>query len=180
MRKLHLGVVEAPYVEKRDPTEAKPPRKMRLNKDGSPRKVSAREYAASMKDALGEGSAPVETTGDVASILEAEYGVMQAFADSRLDWIADQVANSLAGAMETMEMGGPVVDPFATVASQVETGFKAFIASGEIEGLGIAGVPTKAAQLRKSSRFKKGVNPKGRPSFVDTGLYQASAKAWVE
>ena len=76
---------------------------------------------------------------------------------------------------------------------QISTYFKQFLAMRQIEGFGIPGVPTQAALNGVNHRFK---NPRGkwtgkgkdrkfqrnprRPSFIDTGMYQASSKAWFD
>jgi len=48
-----------------------------------------------------------------------------------------------------------------------------------METLGYPGVPTRAALMGVNSRLKKR-RGKRRPSFRDTGLYQASFMAWVD
>ncbi len=127
------------------------------------------------------------TTGDVAEFLEDKYHVMGAFYGRYEGKIANALANALAGALETVRMGGPLSGkPFATAESEIAADFKHFLSSSEIETMGIEGVPTKAALDGKSKRFKRGRN-KGktglpgvrRPSFIDTGLYQASFVDWV-
>lgn len=125
------------------------------------------------------------TTGDVAEILEKRYGVMEHFYDAHEDEVAKDIADSLEGALENYMMGSPVKPSLKNSAregmSKTETRFKQFLASAEIERMGIRGVPTQAAQDRKSVRFKKGKNPEGaRPSFIDSGLYKASFTAWVD
>ena len=78
-------------------------------------------------------------------------------------------------------MGAPVDagSPFAAGESQIENRFKQFLSLREVEKLGIPGVPTKAALAGVSHRFK-GKKGGRRPSFIDTGLYQASFKAWID
>jgi hypothetical protein len=52
----------------------------------------------------------------------------------------------------------------------------------EIESMGLRGVPTKAALKGINHRLRhpyRKSNPR-RPSFVDTGLYVASFRAWME
>jgi hypothetical protein len=124
---------------------------------------------------------PKETTGTVARILEDDYHVMAAFYRRRRDKVNEAVANSYAGAIETMFQGGPVVEnPLAAATGGIETSFRQFLLSGEIETMGIEGVPTQAALNRKSKRFKSGTAPAQRPSFIDTGLYERSFRAWAD
>ena len=135
------------------------------------------------------------TTGDVATILEAHYGVMQAFVDAHgKDVMEPAFERSLGGAFDAMVQrvqhggGGSSIlnfDPFAQAMSEIEDGFKQFIGSGEIEQLGLPGVPTQAALDRRSgkkrsSRFKRKRAMPDTPSFYDSGLYMGSFKAWME
>jgi hypothetical protein len=112
--------------------------------------------------------------------LENRYGVMQTFYDQHEQEIADQLTQSIVDAGEALMQGAPTTaDPFGAATSQIEDGFKQFLALGEMDKLGVPGVPTAAAQAGVSSRFKKGKGRGPRQSFIDTGLYQSSMKAWV-
>ena len=121
------------------------------------------------------------STGDVAEILEAKYGVMDVFYQNNKQAVADDVASGFAGTLESLMMGAPVREDtlFASGETQIDTLFKQWLSSGAIEGLGISGVPTKAAQGRRSLRHKNKINPRPRPSFIDTGLYESSFKSEV-
>lgn len=168
-RTLHLGVIDVPYVE-REP-EAR--RKARLAKNA--------KRVLPVK--LRHPSAEHKTTGDVATILEARYGVMEAFFENKEVMLVDFLSESVAGAIEDLVVGAPVGDrdPFAEGTSKIEESFREFLSSREAERVGIKGTPTKAARRGVNHRFKHPyakANPR-RPSFIDTGLYQASMKAWV-
>ena len=178
MPRLHLGVLDLPYVNapqdvnKPRPAKAPPP-----TKSGKPRKVRARKHGPWLpgtKVHSGE-----QTTGDVAGWLEDKYKPMEAYLATHGQEVADNLAQSMLGAMEAQLMGGPAGDPYAEGASKIEEGFKAFLSAGEIETLGIPGLPTGAASRGVNHRLKlkKGAP---RPSLIDTGLYQSSFKAWVE
>ena len=131
------------------------------------------------------------TTGEVAKILEARYGVMSAFYQSHKADIQTAIAKSLQGQVVGILNGKPLnSDPYVRACADIDSMFKQFLSLSEIEKMGIEGVPTKAALDGKTSRFKAGKN-KGnrrgkvksgsrRPSFIDTGTYQASEKSWVE
>lgn len=124
-----------------------------------------------------------QTTGEVAKILEDKYGVMRAFYRTHGQEVADALQDSVAGALESLLLGAPVQsDPFLAGASQVERQFKEFLASGEAERVGIPGTPTGAAMRGVNHRLKRPYlksNPR-RVSFIDTGLYSSSFKAWVD
>ena len=121
------------------------------------------------------------TTGDVAEILEAKYHPMEAFVELHLSEIAEDLAQGFQGTLESILMGAPPPsDPFATGTGKIEDRFKQFLSLGEMEALGYPGVPTKAAIERRSSRFKTKRGPAQRPSFIETGQYQASFKAWID
>lgn len=157
MPTLHLGVIDQPYA---DPAPA----------------------GAGKRDKKGKrtGSA---TTGDVADILEAEYHIMEIFAEENWDAIQELLADSYAGTLETIMMGGGNGgDPYASATSKIEKLFKAWISEGKMEKLGYPGVPTQAALDGVNHRLKhpyRKSNPR-RPSFRDTGLYQASFKSWTD
>lgn len=119
------------------------------------------------------------TTGDVAEFLEDRYGIMAYFFNMYGDRIAELMADSIAGALENMMAGAPPSqDPYAEAMSEIHNLFSQFLFTKKMDGQ--PGVPTLRAQLGISKRFKKvngGREP--RPSFIDTGLYEASMRAWV-
>ena len=132
-------------------------------------------------DAPYDNSKDSITTAGVARILEDKYEVMQVYYDQHSQQIADEAAESMTASLESLLMGAPALaNPFLELESFVTTDFKDFLSSGEIEQVGIAGVPTLASLARRSLRFKgkKAAGP--RPSFIDTGMYQSHFLAWVE
>lgn len=149
--KLALGVIDLPYVAQK-PLSAK-----------------------------GTKSTPDQTTtGKVAAILEAKYGVMGAFYELHQQDIAEALAISMQETLEALMMGAPAsIDPFGAAMSETEQLFRTFLDDKEIEVMGIAGVPTQASLdgVNHRMKIKKG---EPRPSFVDTGLYQSSFKAWIK
>lgn len=114
----------------------------------------------------------------VAEILEAEYGLFSKFAEHNEQRMADQLANSVQGALETLLQGGPATDPFAEGCEEINQDFRDFLDAEVMSRLGVPGVPTKAALSGRSKRFKRGRGPR-RPSFIDSGTLQASFKSWV-
>lgn len=163
MKTLHLGVVDIPYVE--PPQAPKRVAKARKGKANRPRKSKT-------------PTQPTETTGMVAEILEDHYGIMQTFADRHLGEIADIFADNMAGALESIMMGAPpTIDPFGKATEDVKAKFQAFLDNKEMDGM--PGVPTKAALDGESKRLKRRHGPP-RPSFINSGLYQASFKDWID
>lgn len=120
-----------------------------------------------------------KTTGDVAEILEAKYHVMEVFFETNEREIGGFFAESMRGALENLIAGSPVTaNPLVDAEGAVEDRFHRFIEQDEMDGL-VPGVPTKAARRGVNHRLKiKRGDP--RPSFRDTGLYEASFKAWTE
>lgn len=105
---------------------------------------------------------------------------MEIFYELNADQISKNLEESLAGVMENVLMGAPMPDDvFASATSKVEDSFKKFLSQKEMEKLGYRGVPTKAALMGVSHRFKK-KRGAPRPSFIDTGLYQSSFRSWIE
>lgn len=162
---LFLGVIDVPYANEAHAEKVPQARKGKANKPLKPK-----------------SSAATKTTGDVAEILEAKYGIMDTFAFAQLPDIAKELENSLAGALETLIMGGaPSANPFASAETAITAMFKQFLATGAIEHMGIEGVPTQAALDGVNHRLKHPYaksNPR-RESFVDTGAYSAHFLAWV-
>lgn len=152
-----------------------------------------------VKLALGVIVVPEPEGGDTYSTavkLEEKYSLFSAFAEVNSDKISKGIEDSIGGAIETMMQGGEVKDPFAAATSQIDQDFRDFLSNKDIEKLSIAGVPTKAALEGKSLRFKnkgtaaghvkgkrygvKTVYGPRRPSFIYSGILQASFKSWVE
>lgn len=163
--KLHFGVIDVPYVA--NEPEAKT--KGRAKRGAKAKRVKA--------------SPDQTTTGDVAEILEEKYGIMEAFFENNENAIAGFLEEGLKGTVENLFTGAPATnDPFGSGTSKIEEAFKDFLSTREAERVGIEGTPTRAALRGVNHRLKhpyaKG-NPR-RPSFIDTGLYQTSFKAWVE
>lgn len=126
------------------------------------------------------------TTGDVATILEAHYGVMQGYVDLHIADIAGALENSFAGAIENLMMGAPPdLNVLGSATSKIDQGFREYLEKEEITkignaaGIGIAGVPTKAALMGVNHRLKLHHGPR-RPSFIDTGIYFSSFHSWIE
>lgn len=156
--KLHLGVLDLPYAD-----------------NASYKETNVRKPKHKPK---GGGI----STFRVAEILERKYGVMGRFVELHGQMIADELANAYEGALESISMGAPVtLDAAGSATQQIEDQFKQMLSNKELDGMGVPGVPTQAALLGHSKRFKQPYkNRAPRPSFIDTGLYQGAFKAWVD
>jgi hypothetical protein len=159
---IHLGVTEIPY------TIAYTPKAKKL-------KAGHRKFQPS----YGKG----KTTGDIAEILEANYGIMGAFATKYMPDIIGSLEKSYAGALKNILMGAPTAAPAEQSMSWIQDKFKTFLTNKEMEGISRAGkypIPTKASLMGVSHRFKMPYAKRPpRPSFIDTGLYQSSFRAWM-
>jgi len=155
---LHLGVIDHPYAF------AKP---IKAFKFTSTKALSAR------------AALPI-STGDVAKILEARYGVMGVFARIHRKEINAAVVNEMEGALESLLMGRRVALNNRDIG-KIGTAFRDFISTREAERCGIPGTPTLAAKRGVNHRlahpYASG-NPR-RPSFRDTGFYMASFVSWL-
>ena len=166
---LHIGVIDVNYVEREPPAKMK----ARVLKNGkAPKKL--RKHAAPEH----------KTTGDVATIIEAKYGLFTAFHENKEAELVGYLEEGLGDALEQLLGGGSPVglDPFAAGCSKIDEAFREFISSREAEAVGIEGTPTEAARKGVNHRLKHPYakkNPR-RPSFDDTGLMMASEKSWVE
>jgi hypothetical protein len=119
------------------------------------------------------------TSYGVAMILEEKYSLFSKFAESQINDIAKNLTEGILGSLETLMQGNVPKDPFASATSQIDQDFRHFLDIEEMARLGVPGVPTKAALMGKSIRFKTKRGPR-RPSFIDSGVLQTSLKSWVE
>jgi hypothetical protein len=175
---LHLGVIEQQY----DNSESYEKAKNKAYKYGKAKagNIEAPAIAAPM----------AKTTFDVAERLEAKYHVMELFFEEvGVDLIAKALEHSVNGAIQNVLMGAPVADeplspskqgPVSEAMSEVEAAFKHFLSLQFLDGVA-RGVPTQAALMGVNHRMKHPyANRPPRPSFIDTGLYQANFKAWID
>jgi hypothetical protein len=163
MATLNLGVREMPYA-------AVFSRAARVPKG---RTVSRAQMA------YGAGG---KTTGEVAKILEARYGVMRAFFDMEKEkTVIPAISQSVKGALISLMNNQPgKIDIFASGMERIQAGFKESLSMRRYDGL-LKGVPTAASLRGVSHRFKQPYARRGsRPSFIDTGLYQSSFVAWMD
>lgn len=160
--KLHLGVIDLPYMQ--------PP---------TVKKVAKAKRGRKNRPTTSQPG--TQSTGDVAQWLENKYDVMQGFFDLHEKEIVHSLENSIAGALESLVMGAPPsLDPFGTAMGEIEKTFKfKYIENEEITSTGASGVPTQAALDGVNHRLKGGRGAR-RPSFIDTGLYQSSFRAWIK
>ena len=144
--------------------------------------------------AYSDAQSGAKTTGDVAEILEQKYHPMETFYEARKTQIADYLAQSVVDAIEVVVRGGRHVQPTFAGAQKIEAEFRAFLSANEMGKLGFlsdaereytlthAPKYTGAAQAGVSHRKKHpyAAKNKARPVFIDTGLYQASFRAYTE
>jgi len=151
-----------------------------------------------MKLKLGVNEVPEPEGGTsytVGKELEENYELFSKFAEHDMDRITQALSESVAGALETMQMTGQVPkDMFAAAGEQITDDFKNFIQNETLATMGVPGVPTKAAlegrslrtkgnkvikKVKKGQQFKEVVGSR-RPSFIYSGILQSSLKVWVE
>lgn len=135
------------------------------------------------------------TTGDVAGYLEADYHVMRTFLELHEDEIGAFLADAMAGEIESLAQGKPVtslatrdvtthlgdrVIEGQSVNGRIEEAFRDYLDAGEWNQT--SGQAIAAADAGVNHRKKRPYSPKNkaRASFVDTGLYQASFRAWLD
>ena len=140
------------------------------------------------------------TTGSVGTQLEENYGLFSAFYEHEKDEITHLIEEDVDLAIQSLISGGGLSkNVFGDSTSEIDHLFKTFLSTQEAERVlapGVNGlpVPTKAALEGKSLRLKGGRRlrkvKKGqeyetaygnrRPSFIDSGVFEASFKSWVE
>jgi len=130
----------------------------------------------------GHGGNPNNSTGNVAEILEKNYGIMGHFYDLHKDEINEALTDIFSAALEDSMMGLPINfdNTSEEISGKLKPMFQKMILDRELDGVD-GGVPTKASLGGVSHRKKKGVhrNKAVRPSFLDTHLYYSSFKAWL-
>lgn len=157
--KLVLGVIDIPY------SEDAPPKKVSI-KHGSPVNPAPAQVR--------------QTTGEVADYLEEHYGVLTHFAEKYHDFIQQELVTSVEHSLLNMLMGAPLgSSPFLEAGENIAQKFREFLDREEIAGMGVPGVPTRAALRGVNPRLKGGIGPR-RPSFIATGTYQRCVKVWTE
>lgn len=164
--RLVLGVIDVPYAH-----AAKAARKL---------VAKVRKGRAKLKAAPKPESDERKTTGDVATILEAKYHIMENFAHRYNQQIVPEVEKVLAGQLENLILGAPTNDiNYQEANSTIESLFRNFLDMREMDGM--PGVPTLAALRGVSHRFLHPYAKRPeRSSFIDTGLYQASMVAEIK
>ena len=114
------------------------------------------------------------TTAQVAVWLENKYHIMEHF------WMIYGAPDNAPIQKAMVSRQAPRnINPFGTAMGQVEFLFKQMLDKKELDHLAYPGIPTLQSLKGYSNRFKRRRGPP-RPSFIDTGLYSASFKAWVE
>lgn len=124
-----------------------------------------------------------KTTGEVAEILEDKYHIMRVFFELNDDYIGDQIANSLAGSLESLAQGAPYNPSLLKPAiPKVDARFRDFLSSGEMSKILPETQQIAAAKAGVSHRKKQPYAKANKPrqAFIDTGLYNASFRAWVD
>ena len=133
------------------------------------------------------------STSEVANFLETKYGILGAMVQKKAPDIQRALEGSFVKGFEEVAAGLPQRNVYAGGLSQIQAMMKQWLSTQEVERVGLPGVPTKAALDGVSHRFKSGLKGvtmaqkrkgvrKGqrRPSFIDTGLMQASYRAWID
>ncbi len=123
------------------------------------------------------GASNKETTHEVALGLEQKYHVMEKFAEMHMNDIKHALGLAFTGAMGNVLAGQDHMDAlkgaFFESSSEIGKQFSQFLDNKELDGV-VGGVPTKASLMGVSHRHKGKEKQGPRPSFVDTGTYQAS------
>jgi hypothetical protein len=110
-----------------------------------------------------------KTTGDVSKDLEERYKIVDTFYTMEEDYIIDLIEEQAALDLdEVMTMESPSEKGISFAETdKIEERFRQDLSRRKFDGA-IYGVPTKAAQ-RES-----------RQSFIKTGRYRSSFRAWME
>jgi hypothetical protein len=131
------------------------------------------------QQAYGQG----KTTKEVAADLEARYKIIETFWDMEEDTFVEILEDKFSDVIEeVMKLGGQTgkIGFTSKETDKIEDKFRRALSSRRFDGV-IPGVPTTAAQRGVSHLLKQPYARRPpRPSFIDTGMYQRSFRAWVE
>ena len=163
---LHMGFINTPYTRE---TILRPITSARKESSRSRRRGFSRTMTAEM----------------VANILEGKYGIVETFSTIHEDEIKNIMHEGFKEVAERVmaEREGHTTAKIKNLmkpsTKQVEELFKSFLDHEEMNGMA-EGVPTRAAM--RGIRHGRGRKTKrgARPSFIDTGIYRASFRAWVK
>ncbi len=115
-------------------------------------------------------------TGEVATILEEKYGIMQGFADRNIEQITEMIEDGVAGAIESVMAGEPEsFDVFGSAMANIEDRFHDYI-DNEEHGIRTKAKDAPKAGARKKRQYRKVAD---KTTFVDSGLYRLNFTAWV-
>ncbi|MEI1276570.1 MULTISPECIES: hypothetical protein [Pseudomonadota] len=128
----------------------------------------------------GSDAKPGVTTGDVATFIEDEYHVMRVFLEMYEEEIGELLANEIAGEIESIAQGKPV----GRLSVDVSTGkigelFRDFLDAREWKQASAQAVAAADDGVNHRKKRPYAADNPARPEFVDTGLYQASFRAWI-
>lgn len=128
--------------------------------------------------AYGQG----KTTLQVAKELEDKYGIVETFADMNHDYFTGLFEDIFLDQFEeVVAMKKPSKTGITNKQTdKIEAKFRESLSKQKYDGV-IPGVPTLAS-LRGVSHLRQHPYAKSapRPSFIDTGMYQRSFRAWIE
>ena len=132
---------------------------------------------------LGKGARIAKGYGDgtnsaeVAKELEEKYALVDTFYLGIQDELADALEEVFSESAEIVMMGKPPKKiPSDLVTKKIEEEFRTYLDHEQ------HGIKTTAAQRGVSHLLPQPYSRKNPPrqSFIDTGLYRASFRAWIE
>ena len=153
--KINLGFESFPYTTKSSRTRAKLGKGARIAKG------------------YGEG----KTSAEVAKELEDRYELVSTFYLGEEDELSFALEDFYGEAIEAVLMGKPPKKiPSDELTKKIEEAFRQYLQNEE------HGIKTEAARRGVSHLLPKPYSRRNppRPSFIDTGLYMQSFRAWVE
>jgi hypothetical protein len=121
------------------------------------------------------------TTFEVAKILEDKYHIVELFQVMEKERINELAGDIITDAIEGIEKFTRHRWKKRTKAMEgIESRFRANLVGRKFDGN--PGIPTLAAQRGVSHLNQHPYANRGgsRPSFVDTGMYKQSFRAWLE
>jgi hypothetical protein len=126
-----------------------------------------------------------KTTGQVSKELEERYKIVEEFwkfeEDNFVELLEEAFAEDLEDVLQMKKLTKQTKGISVKETDAIEARFRQNLSARRYDGV-ISGVPTLAAQRGVSHMRAQPYSRKNspRPSFIDTGMYSRSFRAWVK
>lgn len=146
--------------------------------------VTLRKKRRELRESRKRGFKTGKTAGTVADYLEKQYHIVDVFWAMHGDEVVDLINDIAAERLEKVLAGELNIKDTSLARMskpampKIQAMFRNFLDKREMDGQ--EGVPTTAAINGISHWYRQERGRGQRPSFVDSGIYRAAFRAWIE